>query len=35
LRAPFNRLTEILLDRLRRTLDAPEPTGPNRGDAPE
>jgi predicted lipid carrier protein YhbT len=35
LRAPFNRLTETLLDRLRRTLDAPEPTGPSRGDAPE
>ena len=27
---PFNRAAEMVLDRLRRTLDAPEPSGHNR-----
>ncbi|MCC6779176.1 MAG: SCP2 sterol-binding domain-containing protein [Hyphomicrobiales bacterium] len=35
LRAPFNRVTQTLLDRLRRSLEAPEPTGPRHGGMPE
>jgi O2-independent ubiquinone biosynthesis accessory factor UbiT len=27
---PFNRATEMAFNHLRRTLDAPEPSGPNR-----
>ncbi|MGC9952754.1 MAG: SCP2 sterol-binding domain-containing protein [Rhizomicrobium sp.] len=27
IRGPFNRATDMALDRLRRTLDAPEPSG--------
>ncbi len=30
LRGPFNRLTGVALDRLRRALDAPEPSGVGR-----
>ncbi len=34
LRAPFNRAADALLDRLRRALDAPDPSGPALRKAP-
>lgn len=30
IRGPFNRATELVFEKLRRTLDAPQPSGPGR-----